>query len=143
MAPPISSIILGRTLAIGGSFRKRFGAYFRRDETTPLFHNDAEKVCSLVALAPLWGVRRVFRGLDVRTDMMHREALILFTGTLRTLPQVLLRFIERHLPAAVYADVLSRTDFLSGFNLFGQFDHQFQIWMGKLFITFDSSNISV
>jgi len=74
---------------------------------------------------------------------MHRETLVLFTGTLRTLPQVLLGFIECHLPAAVYADVLSRTDFLSGFCLFGQFDHQFQIWMGKLFITFDSSHFGV
>ena len=104
----------------------------------PNVHNCAEKLCLLVALAPLRGIHCVFRRLDIRTDVVHREALVLFTGALRTLPQVLLRLIERHLPAAVDADILAWTDFLSGFCFLGQFDHQTQIWMCELFMTFDS-----
>jgi hypothetical protein len=99
-----------------------------------------KKLCLLVALAPLWGVHRVFRSLYVRTYVMHRETLILFTGALGTLPQVLFRLIERHLPAAVDADILARTDLLAGFCFLGQFDHQLQIWKGKLFMTFDVSS---
>ena len=63
---------------------------FRADENCPSFHNGKRKLGLLVALAPLWGVHRVFRGFYIRTNVVHREALILFTGALRTLSQVLL-----------------------------------------------------
>ena len=55
--------------------------------------------------------------------MCHREALVLLTGTLRTLPEILFGLIESHLPTAIDADVLTRTDFLSGFCFLCQFNH--------------------
>jgi len=97
---------------------------FRVDGHALYTHNRVEKLCLLVTLAPLWGVHRIFRGLDIRTDVVHREALILFTGTLGTFPQILLGLIECHLPTAIDAYVLARTDLLSGFCFLGQFNHQ-------------------
>lgn len=116
---------------------------FRAEASTLIIHNCAEKFHLLVALTPLGRVYRIFRGLDIRTDVGHREALVLLTGALRTLPQVLLHLVERHLPAAVDAYILPRTDFLSGFCFLGQFDHQTLIWMWKLYMTFDSSSQTV
>lgn len=112
----------------------------REDGGPPPFHNHKKNYALQVTLTPLRGVHRIFWGLYVRTDMVHREALILFTSALRTLPEILLGLVKRHLPAAVDADILAGTDFLSGFCFLGQFDHQIQIWKGKLFMTFDSSN---
>jgi hypothetical protein len=93
----------------------------------------------LVALSPLRRVHRILRSLDVRADVGHRETLVLLTGTLWTLSKVLLGLIEGHFPPAVDTDVLSWTDLLSGFCYVSQFDHQRELWLWKLYMTFDSS----
>jgi len=110
-----------------GSHEKKLWSSIQGRLVSPFLPQLNKKLRLQVALAPLGRVHCIFRGLDVRTDVGHREALILFTGTLGTLPQVLFHLIERHLPAAVDAYILPRTDFLSGFCFLGQFDHQIQI----------------
>jgi hypothetical protein len=82
----------------------------------------------LVALSPLRRIHRIIRSFDIRSDVCHRETLILFTGTLGTLPEVLLGLIKGHFPPAVDTDVLSWTDLLSGFCCVSQFDHQRELW---------------
>lgn len=80
--------------------------------------------CSLlVALAPLGGIYHIIWSLDIWTNMGHRDALILFTGALRALPQILLHIVKRHLPTTIDADVLTRTNFLSNFCFLCQFNH--------------------
>jgi hypothetical protein len=78
----------------------------------------------LVALSPLRRVHRILRSLDVRSDVCHRETLVLFTGAVRTLPEVLLDLVKSHFPPAVDTDILSWTDLLSGFCCVSQFNHQ-------------------
>lgn len=83
----------------------------------------------LVALATFRRVHRIFWSFDIRADVGHRETLVLFTGTLRTFPEVLLCCIEFHLLSAIDADILSGAYFLSGFGFLGQFDHHVQLWL--------------
>jgi len=96
----------------------------------------------LVALSPLRRVLRILRRLYIRSDVCHGETLILFTGTLGTLPEILFGPVKGHFPPAVDADILPWTDLLSGLCCVSQFDHQREIWSGKLYITFDSSQIT-
>lgn len=83
----------------------------------------------LVALATFRWVPRILRSLDVRTDVGHRETLVLFTGALRTFPEVLLSCIEFHFLSTVDADIPSGAYLLSGFCFLGQFNHQIQLWL--------------
>ncbi len=71
----------------------------------------AEK--SLVALSTFRGVHHIFGGLDIRSDVVHREALVFLAGTGRTLPQVLFCSIQRVFLATVNANVLSRSDLVA------------------------------
>ena len=68
----------------------------------------------------------ILRSLDVRADVGHREALVLFACAGRTLPEILLTLVKGVFLSAVEAHVLSRADFLScGVGLlFGQSNHQ-------------------
>jgi len=49
----------------------------------------------LVALATFWWIPGILRGLDIRPDMRHREALVLFAGTGGTFSEILLAFVQR------------------------------------------------
>lgn len=77
-----------------------------------------------VALSALGRVNRIFRGLDVRTDVGHREALVFFTGARRAFSEVLLHGIECQLSSAVQADIFAGANFLPGFYLLCQVYHQ-------------------
>jgi hypothetical protein len=64
-------------------------------EITLLFLSREKKNMKLnVALTALWRVLDIFGGLDVRSDMCHREALVLFTGAGRTFSEVLFALVE-------------------------------------------------
>jgi len=93
------------------------------------FLNGTKNEGLLVAFTTLRRVHRILRSLDVWTDVVHWETLVLFTGALRTFPEVLLRCIEFHLLSTVDADILSGAYLLSGFCYLGQFDHQIQLLM--------------
>ena len=67
-----------------------------------------------VALAAFGRVFDILRGLDVRPDVRHGEALVLFAGTGRAFAEILLARIKRHLFSAVDTDIFTGTDFLAG-----------------------------
>ena len=79
-----------------------------------------------VAFTALRRVLYIFRSLDVRADVCHGEALVLFTGTGRTFPEILFALIEREFLTAVYADIFTGSDFLPCIIIlgFGQIIHQ-------------------
>jgi len=79
-----------------------------------------------VAFATFWRVLCIFRCLDVRADVCHRKALVLFTGAGRTFPEVLFALVECEFLAAVYTYILTWPDFLSCVVrlIFGQMIHQ-------------------
>ena len=78
----------------------------------------------------------IFSGLDIRPDVGHRETLILFTGALRALSEILLNGIELHLSSAVNTDIFARAHFLPGLSLLCQVNHQLGIWLQRLFMAF-------
>jgi hypothetical protein len=94
-----------------------------------------------VTLAAFWRVLYIFRSLDVRADMGHREALVLFAGAGRTFPEVLFALVECKFLSAIYADILAGPDFLSCSvrRIFGQIIHQTSysrhkfIWVAFIF----------
>ena len=94
-----------------------------------------------VALPTLRWMHYILRRLDIRADMGHGEALVLFTRTLRALPEILLNRIKHQFLSAVKADVLPRTYLLAGFRFLGQFYHRIQLWVRTLYITFVSFKI--
>lgn len=59
--------------------------------------------------------------------MVHREALVFLTRTIRTLSQVLFTFIKVIFTSTIQTYVLTGTDFLASLQrfLFGQIYHQF------------------
>ena len=67
-----------------------------------------------VALAPFGRILGILGGLDVRPDVCHGEALVLFAGTGRAFAEILLARIKRHLFSAVDTDIFTGTDFLAG-----------------------------
>jgi len=79
-----------------------------------------------VAFPAFWRVFCVLRCLDIRTDMRHREALVFFTGTCRTFPEILFTFVKSKLLSAIETNIFARADFLSRAVrlLFGQTIHQ-------------------
>jgi hypothetical protein len=80
----------------------------------------------LEALAAFGRVFCIFRRLDVRADVSHRETLVLCTGAGRAFPEILLALVEGQFFSAVNADIFARPDGLAcavGF-LFGQTKHQ-------------------
>jgi len=113
------------------------GRYQGRGYPVPLPSAHKEKVLQ-VALSTLRRVLYIFRCLDVRADVGHREAQVMLTGTMRALPEILLDCIKYHFLSAVQADELSRAYLVAGFRFLGQFYHQTQLWLGKLYITFVS-----
>jgi hypothetical protein len=54
-----------------------------------------------VALTAFWRVLYVIRSLDVRADVGHREALVLFTGAGGTFSEVLFALVECEFLSAV------------------------------------------
>jgi hypothetical protein len=66
-----------------------------------------------VAFAAFWRVFRIFRGLDIRSDMSHREALVLFAGTGRAFAQILFALVKGQLFSAVNTHIFAGADFLS------------------------------
>ena len=93
-------------------------------------HNDGtvlEKNKKLLeALPAFWRVLCIFRGLDIRPDVCHRETLVFGTGTGRALPEVLLALVESKFLSAVNTDIFARAHFLPCTEslLFGQMYHQ-------------------
>ena len=71
-------------------------------------------------------MRRVLWCLHVRTNVGHRETLVLLTRAGRTLTEVLLALVELVLPSAIDTDIFARADFFSRLItlLFGQNLHQ-------------------
>jgi len=67
-----------------------------------------------VAFTPFGRVFDILRGLDVRADMRHREALVLFAGTGRAFAQVLLALVKHKLFSTVNANIFARANFLAG-----------------------------
>ena len=66
-----------------------------------------------VAFSAFWRVLDIIRGLDIRTDVRHREALVLFTGTGRAFPEILFALVESEFLSAIDADIFAGPDFLS------------------------------
>jgi hypothetical protein len=66
-----------------------------------------------VAFSAFWRVLDIFRGLDIRADVCHREALVLFAGTGRTFPEILFALVECEFLTAIDADIFAGPDFLS------------------------------
>ena len=64
-------------------------------------------------VAPFRRVLCVLRGLHIGPDVSNRETLILLTGTVGTLPEVLLALVKLVFTTAIEADIFSRADFLS------------------------------
>jgi hypothetical protein len=78
------------------------------------------------ALPPFWRIFYVFRRFYIRTYMRHREALVFFTGTRGTFPEILFALIKSELFSAIKTNIFARADFLSCVVrfLFGQMIHQ-------------------
>ncbi len=80
-------------------------------------------------LETLTTFRRIFcilRCLDIRPDMGHRETLVLFACTGRTLSEILLTFVKGVFLSTINAHIFSWAHFLScGVSfLFSQSNHQ-------------------
>src|SRR5208337_3319599 len=75
---------------------------------------------------PSGRVLGIFRSLDIRPDMGHRETLVLLAGAGRAFTEILLALVECKLLATVDTHVFSRPDFLACRIrfLFGQIHHQ-------------------
>ena len=67
----------------------------------------------LVTLPTFWRIFRVLRCLYIRTDMRHREALVFFTGTSRTFPEILFALVKSEFLSAIKTNIFARADFLS------------------------------
>jgi len=87
---------------------------------------EKKNVKSDVALTAFWRILCICRCLYVRTDMGHREALVLFAGAGGTFPEVLFALVECEFLATVDAYIFSGSDFLSCVVrlIFGQTIHQ-------------------
>jgi len=66
-----------------------------------------------VAFAAFWRVLGIIRRLDIRPDMGHREALVLFTGAGRAFSEVLLALVESQFLSTVNTHIFAGADFLS------------------------------
>ena len=79
-----------------------------------------------VAFATFWRVLGISRCLDVRPDVSHREALVLFAGARGAFPKILLALVEGQFLSTVNTHVFAGADFLSCAVcfLFGQGFHQ-------------------
>jgi len=96
-------------------------------EVTLLYLCPKRKMRSLlVAFPAFWRVPGVLRSFNVRADVRHREALVLFAGARRTFPEILLALVQRKFFSTINTHIFARADFLSrGVRLlFGQAIHQ-------------------
>lgn len=66
-----------------------------------------------VAFAAFWRVLDIIRGLDIRANVGHWEALVLFAGTGGTFPEILFALVECEFFSAIDADIFAGPDFLS------------------------------
>lgn len=90
------------------------------------FYQKRKTKSLLVAFTAFWRVLCILRSLDVRADMCHREALVLFAGAGGTFPEVLFALVECEFLSAINAHIFARADFLSCVVrlLFGHTIHQ-------------------
>jgi hypothetical protein len=72
-----------------------------------------KRVFLYFTLSTFRGFHRVFGGLDIRPDVVHREALVFLAGTGGALPQVLLCSIKLVFLATVNAHILARSDLVA------------------------------
>jgi len=92
------------------------GVFLKNPVPAPAFIPAVQKENerSDVTVAPLWRVFNIVGRLDIRPDVRHREALVLFAGTGGAFAEILLARIKRHLFSAVDTDIFTGTDFLAG-----------------------------